>query len=77
MGSDVTKNSIRILPVPGPVNPDAILEAAKNADLTEVVVIGWDENGGMFFSSSATKLKEIDWLLSNAKIELDDWQRRG
>ena len=70
-----TKNNIRILPTSGEVHPDAILEAAKNVDLDKVVVLGWDKDGDLFFSSSCGLLRDIDWLLGNGKDALWNMMR--
>ena len=72
----MTDNGLRLFPQ-GAVNPDALLEAAKNADLESVVILGWDANGDLYFGSSCSKLREISWLMENGQVELRDHIRRG
>lgn len=50
--------------------PSKILAKAAGAGLTDVVVVGWDKDGRLYFASSSGKGPEVAWLLDNAKIEL-------
>lgn len=62
-------SNIAILPVSTTVHPDAILEAARNAKLKKVVVLGWDQDGRFFFSGSESREITV-FLLRNAEHEL-------
>ena len=59
----------------GIVDADALLEAAKNADLADVLIVGWDEGGELYFTSSVGQLKDISWLLENAQCTLREFIR--
>lgn len=50
--------------------PDRILDAAKEAKLTEATVIGYDENGDFYFASSKANGPEVLWALEQAKKAL-------
>jgi len=50
--------------------PSKVLEHASNANLQDVVVVGWDENGNLYFNSSSSDGAEVNWLLDSAKQEL-------
>ena len=63
MGSE----NLKILPSSKSVDPDVILEKAKGWGLSEVLIIGWDENGEFTLGGSHTKASDIAWLLDNAK----------
>lgn len=58
-----------VLPVGDRVNPDGIIEAARNARLQRVVIVGWDQDGKMFFSGSES-LETTIYMLRNAEHEL-------
>lgn len=51
-------------------DPKIILEVSARQDLTEVVVIGWHENGDMYFTSSMADGPECLWLIEKAKLAL-------
>jgi len=46
---------------------EAILEEAIKVDLEEVVVIGWEKDGEMYFSSSKADGGDVLWLMEKAK----------
>lgn len=50
--------------------PALILPKAISADLEHCVVIGWDQDGELFFSSSYAAGPEVLWLLEVAKKRL-------
>ena len=50
--------------------PDLLLRGALKADLEDVVILGWDEDGDLFFSGSLTSKGDILWLLENARMAL-------
>lgn len=56
-------SNVRILPGYGKRDPDAILECAKNADLTDVVILGRDEDGEISIFSSHDDFSEVLWDL--------------
>jgi len=71
MTDDVTDNvrefpgvSRHTTPVP------KILAAAAGARLQDVVVVGWREDGEMYFASSQSNGAEVLWLLRQAEHEL-------
>ena len=68
---------IAILPGTGKRDPDAVLELAREAGLTSVLVVGWGDDGNLFMCSSAAKYREMDWLLANAKDCLWETIRRA
>ena len=47
-----------------------ILATAAGAKLEDIVIIGWRENGKMYFASSNDDGAEVNWLLDQAKAEL-------
>jgi hypothetical protein len=47
-----------------------ILATAAGAKLQDVVVVGWRENGEMYFASSNANGAEVLWLLRQAEHEL-------
>ena len=49
---------------------DVMLEAASGQGLDSVIVIGWDKDGDLFFSSSMSDGPEALWLLEKAKAAL-------
>lgn len=55
---------------PNDYGANLMLEAATNADLDSVVIIGWNKDGEMFFSSSMGNGPECLWLIEKAKQSL-------
>lgn len=53
-------------------DPVRVLEESAKTPLTDVVVIGWrdDGEGNFFFHSSASDGAQVLWLLEAAKLEL-------
>lgn len=49
---------------------DRILSAAIEADLETAVVVGWDQDGNMYFASSSGYGPDLLWLLEKAKASL-------
>lgn len=47
--------------------PERILDRAKEAGLTGVVVLGWDENAQEYVASSLADGAEMLWLLRRAE----------
>lgn len=43
------------------------LTGALDAELTEVVVMGWDKNGELWMGSSKAKKADILWLMERGK----------
>jgi hypothetical protein len=52
------------------LDPARVLEAAMNARLTEVVIIGIDEDGVEYFDSSVSDGPVANWHLDRAKWKL-------
>jgi hypothetical protein len=47
-----------------------ILASAAGARLEDVVIVGWRENGDMYFASSSADGANVNWLLDMAKQAL-------
>lgn len=50
--------------------PDRILDAAKEADLGSVVVVGHTKDGHLYFAGSMADGGEVLWLFERAKLAL-------
>ena len=55
---------------PNSYDPNVMLAAAMRGSLTEVVIVGWDADGDLFFSSSVADGADCLWLLEKAKLAL-------
>lgn len=55
---------------PNKYDPNITLEAATRANLSDVVVIGWQADGELFFSASNGDGPECLWLIEKAKTAL-------
>ncbi len=66
MGDVVELNVVTSIPVP----PDKILQKALDLGITDVVVIGYDLEGGFYFASSDPDGGNVLWLLELAKRKL-------
>ena len=49
---------------------DRVLEAAKGHCSEGVIVIGWDDDGSLYFASSMADGGEVLWLLEMCKKRL-------
>lgn len=52
--------------------PNIMLEHATRAELTDVVIIGWDKDGDLYFLASNGNGPECLWLIEQAKKSLLD-----
>jgi hypothetical protein len=52
--------------------PERILNAALEADLAALVVVGYDKNGQYYFHSSIPHGATINWLLDQCKKRIID-----
>lgn len=52
------------------IPPGRVLEAASAANLTEVVVVGIDEDGEEYFATSQASGPAVLWHLERAKLRL-------
>jgi len=52
------------------ISVDAALQLAGQADLTDVVVLGWKPDGEFYWGGSNGALKEIQWLLTHAQAQV-------
>ena len=52
------------------VPPDRILKRAQYANLTDVVVIGYDDDGQFFFASSTPEGPQVLWLMELTRTRL-------
>lgn len=50
--------------------PERILRKAVEADLDQVIVIGYDKGGNEYFASSISNGPEVVWALERAKLRL-------
>ena len=56
---------------PRPTSPVAkVLAMAAGSKLQTAIVIGWDDNGDLYFDSSEPDGAEVNWLLDQAKKDL-------
>lgn len=53
------------------LNPDIVLENTKGK-LDNFVIVGWDKEGELYFSSTKADGGEVIWLLEKAKQALLD-----
>ena len=66
MGKVTDFTGITRLPIP----VDWVLDAARKAGLTEIVIIGYDAEEQEYFASSQPDAPSILWLLERCKTEL-------
>lgn len=52
------------------IEPNLILEGAHEADLADIVVIGWDKQGGFYLAASSGYRPDQLYLIEQAKIEI-------
>ena len=52
------------------LEPERIIEKAREAKLTDVVILGYDTDGNEWFASSITDGAEVVWLIERLKLEL-------
>ena len=45
-----------------------VLEGAKQAGLSDIIVVGWDENGDLYGASSFSDAGDLFWLWEMFKI---------
>lgn len=55
------------MPGAGGRDATAILEAAKNAELKDVVILGWDKDDELFISGSFDEREHAFWLINVAR----------
>lgn len=54
----------------GEVPSAKVLADAQAAEIEDVVVLGWDKNGLMYFKSANQNGPEILWMLEQARFAL-------
>jgi hypothetical protein len=59
MGEVIEFNGITTLPLP----PSKVLEKAGEEDLEQVLVLGWDKDGGLYIATSDPSLPSVFYLL--------------
>lgn len=52
------------------ISPERVIDAAKEAELQDVVVIGYDKDGDFYFAANQADGKDVLWLLEVAKKKL-------
>ena len=52
------------------LDPERVLDAAKDANLKGVVILGWDENDEEYMASSIADGGDVNWLLDRLKFRL-------
>lgn len=72
MADPVEDDNVMIFTGVTPIQFDAdvILRGALKANLSEVVIVGYDEDGTEFFSSSQPSGPDVLWMLERAKLGL-------
>lgn len=65
-------DNLRIFPGETTLNfePNVILDGAKRANLSEVVIVGMDQDGAFYFASNIAAGPGVLWLLELAKTRL-------
>lgn len=66
MGDVVRMNMVTRLDI----SPDAVIEAASEANLACVVIIGFDADGNEYFASSKADGADVLWHIERAKHKL-------
>ncbi len=64
----MTENVIPFPKPPGSETPNDLLDAAKDA-LESVIVIGWDNDGDFYWRTTAS-CAEVNWMLDILKTEI-------
>lgn len=52
------------------LNPDRVLEAAAEANLSSVVILGYDRESEEYFASSISDGADVLWLMERLKLLL-------
>lgn len=52
------------------IPPERVLDAALAADLSEVVILGRDQDGEEYFASSVADGADVVWLMERMKLKL-------
>ena len=52
------------------MDPERILEGARKANLSDIVILGYDQAGDEWFASSVADGAEVLWLLERLKLQL-------
>lgn len=66
MGEVIEPSFITTLDIP----VERILRKATEAEMTTVVVMGWDKSGDLYFASSVADGGDVLWLMEQAKKRL-------
>lgn len=66
MSNVIPLNMVTSLDIPA----DRVLDAAKEAGLTRVVVMGYCEDGSEYFASSVADGGEVVWMIERSKLKL-------
>ena len=66
----MTTGKLAVLPT-GRINPQALLEMAKDWNMSEVMIIGIDANGEFMCGSSEERERDLYYLLTRARLFLD------
>lgn len=71
MAADELGENVELFPWGlGRYDPNVLLGMSMRHNITDVVIIGKDENGGLFFTSSMAGSPECLWLIEKAKLAL-------
>lgn len=52
------------------MDPERILEGARKANLSDIVILGYDQAGDEWFASSVADGAQVLWLLERLKLQL-------
>ena len=59
------------------IDPNRVIESLKDAKLTDIIVIGYDEEGEFYFAGSKADGGEALWMLEMAKNSQSRSARAG
>lgn len=70
----MTDNVVKLdTPYYGRIEPRVVLSKAIEADLEQVIVVGMDKDGMLYFAGSMSENERIIFLLEIAKKRVLDW----
>lgn len=63
-------SEIIVFPESGPLEVGTAIELSRQADLKDVIILGWNKDDNLYFSHSFTYNEEINWIMDIAKHSL-------
>lgn len=58
------------MPTTNPIPPERVIDAARDASLESVLIVGIDESGELYLASSTSDGREMLWYLARAHHQL-------